>query len=469
MSTKTSGSSTAQFEEIALYEKRANIYQKEVSGRFQNLRAVTLLLLAGVYFAGPWLRYGDRQALWLDLPERRFHFFGTTFWPQDFILLSWLLITAAFGLFFFTNLAGRLWCGYGCPQTVWTKFFMWIEWLTEGDRNQRILLDRAPWSTRKLVRKAAKHVLWIALAVLVAVTFVGYFSPIRALVVSLVSLSPGATQLTAIAFFTAALYFDAGWMREQICKFACPYARFQGAMFDASTLTIFYDRKRGEPRGHRRPSVAAASNGLGDCVDCGACVHVCPTGIDIRNGTQYECIGCAACIDACDEIMDKMGYARGLVRYATEKTLAGSRLRVLRPRLAAYGVVFLTMLSGLTYALASRVPLELDILRERNRLYRETSEGAIENVYRLRILNMDQKIHRYAISASGIEDLVFEGDPRVEVAPGEIRDVAVRLQAPARVLHEGSTEIHFAVSTTDGSGWSVEEESRFLAPVRGEQ
>lgn len=467
MTTHTPGSNPAQFEEIPLYEKRANIYQKEVSGRFQNLRAVTLLLLAGVYFLGPWLRYGDRQAIWLDLPARRFHFFGITFWPQDFILLSWLLITSAFGLFFFTNLAGRLWCGYGCPQTVWTKFFMWIEWLTEGDRNQRILLDRAPWSGRKVWRKTAKHSLWIALSLAVGITFVGYFSPIRELIVSTVTLDLGSTQTIAIAFFAAALYVDAGWMREQICKFACPYARFQGVMFDASTLTIFYDRKRGEPRGHRRPSVAEAKVGLGDCVDCWACVHVCPTGIDIRQGTQYECIGCAACIDACDEIMDKMGYARGLVRYATEKSLAGRPTRVLRPRLAAYGVVFLVMLSGLTYALANRVPLELDILRERNRLYRETSDGDIENVYRLRILNMDQKVHRYAITASGIEGLAYEGSAEVDVAPGEIRDIPVRLQASARAVHGGSTEIRFAVRTTDGSEWSVEEESRFLAPARG--
>jgi cytochrome c oxidase accessory protein FixG len=469
MTTQAQTSDKPQIEEISLYEKRENIYQKEVSGRFQNGRAVTLLLLAGVFLAGPWWRYGDRQAIWLDLPARRFHFFGITFWPQDFILLSWLLITAAFGLFFFTNLAGRLWCGYGCPQTVWTKFFMWIEWLTEGDRNQRILLDRAPWSVRKVGRKAAKHASWVALSLAVGVTFVGYFSPIRELLVSAARFDLGGTQAVAVGLLSAALYLDAGWMREQICKYACPYARFQGAMFDSSTLTIFYDRTRGEPRGHRRPSAAATKNGLGDCVDCGACVHVCPTGIDIRKGTQYECIGCAACIDACDEIMDKMGYARGLVRYATEKSLAGKPVRIFRPRLVAYGAVFLTMLSGLTYALANRVPLELDILRERNRLYRETSDGAIENLYRLRILNMDQKLHRYAIAASGIEALVYEGDPEVDVAPGEIRDVPVRLQAPARVLRDESTEIRFEIRTTDGSDLSVQEESRFLAPVRGER
>jgi len=469
MATQAQASDKAQIEEIPLYEKRENIYQKEVTGRFQNARAATLLLLAGMFVAGPWWRYGDRQAIWLDLPARRFHFSGITFWPQDFILLSWLLITGAFGLFFFTNLAGRLWCGYGCPQTVWTKFFMWIEWLTEGDRNQRILLDRAPWSSRKIGRKAAKHALWVVLSLLVGVTFVGYFSPIRELVASAATLDLGGTQLAAIAFFSAALYLDAGWMREQICKYACPYARFQGAMFDSSTLTIFYDRTRGEPRGHRRPSAAAAKNGLGDCVDCGACVHVCPTGIDIRKGTQYECIGCAACIDACDEIMDKVGYARGLVRYATEKGLAGKPVRIFRPRLIAYGAVFLTMLAGLTYALANRVPLELDILRERNRLYRETSDGAIENVYRLRILNMDQKIHRYAITASGIEALAYEGDAEVDVAPGEIRDVPVRLQAPARALRDASTEIRFEIRTTDGSDLSVAEESRFLAPLRGER
>jgi cytochrome c oxidase accessory protein FixG len=454
-----------EVEEIPLYEKRENIYQKEVTGRFQRLRAIALFVLAGAFLAGPWWRYGDRQAIWLDLPARRFHFFGVTFWPQDFILLSWLLITAAFGLFFFTNLAGRVWCGYGCPQTVWTKFFMWVEWLTEGDRNRRILLDRAPWSGEKVLRKAAKHAVWIALSLAVGLTFVGYFSPLRELLVSTVHFDLDLTQTVAVVFFSAALYVDAGWMREQICKYACPYARFQGAMFDDSTLTIFYDRGRGEPRGHRKAGTDVAKSALGDCVDCGLCVHVCPTGIDIRDGTQYECIGCAACIDACDEIMDKVGYARGLVRYATEKSVGGESVRILRPRLMAYGAVFLVMVSSLVYGVVTRVPLELDVVRERNRLYRETSDGEIENVYRLRVLNMDQQRHVYEISVSGIEPLDFEGPSSVEVPGGEIRDVAVRLKAPRESLRAPSTPIRFVLAAVGDARWKVEEQSTFIGPA----
>jgi cytochrome c oxidase accessory protein FixG len=462
----TRGTTPEAIDEIALYEKREHIYQKEVSGRFQKLRAVALFVLAGAFLIGPWWRYAGRQAIWLDLPARRFHFFGVTFWPQDFILLSWLLITGAFGLFFFTNLAGRLWCGYACPQTVWTKFFMWIEWVTEGDRNQRILLDRAPWTAKKLARKAAKHGSWVALSALVGFTFVGYFSPVHELWSSIVHLDCSSTQVAALAFFSGALYADAGWMREQICKYACPYARFQGAMFDSSTLTIFYDPQRGEPRGHRSTRAQPERAALGDCIDCGLCVHVCPTGIDIRDGTQSECIGCAACIDACDEVMDKVGYPRGLVRYATEQSLAGEKTRLLRPRLAAYGGLFLVMASLLTWGLATRVPLELDILRERNRLYRETTDGSIENVYRLRVLNMDQAAHVYEIAALGIPNLTYEGESRVEVPGGEILDVPVRLSAAPEALGGASTQVRFIVSSTDDSGWRVEEPSTFLAPAR---
>ncbi len=455
-----------EYVEIPLYEKRRAIYQKEVDGRFQRLRTGVLFLLAGIYLLGPWLTWNGRQAIWWDLPERKFHLFAITFWPQDFILLSWLMIIAAFGLFFFTNLAGRLWCGYGCPQTVWTKFFMWIEWLIEGTPNQRMRLDQAPWTNDKIRTKAYKHAAWIGLSTVVGVTFVGYFSPIRDLVPNLLTFGVSRTEFVAVLFFSGALYFDAGYMREQICKFACPYARFQGAMFDTTTLTIFYDAKRGEPRGHRSAKTDFAAAGLGACVDCNLCVQVCPTGIDIRNGTQYECIGCAACIDACDEVMDKMRYPRGLVRYATEQTLAGAEYKLLRPRMLAYGTVFLVMCTAFSYAVASRVPLEVDVLRERRQLFRETPQGDIENVYSVRILNMDQSGHRYRIAATGHEGIRLIGETDVEVASGAIVDVPMRVQIPKAQAGSGSQELTFVVSTTDGSGWTDEEETRFLAPTR---
>jgi cytochrome c oxidase accessory protein FixG len=466
MSNVPTANPTAEVVEIPLYERRRDIYQKEISGKWQRMRTVALFVLAGIYVFAPWLQWGERQAVLWDLPARKFHIFGVTFWPQDFILLSWLMITGAFGLFFFTNLAGRLWCGYGCPQTVWTKFFMWIEWLTEGDRNDRIRLDRGPWTGDKIRRKTAKHAAWVFFALIVGTTFYGYFTPIRPLVADMLTFDATFGQWFAVFVFSAPLYLDAGFMREQICKYACPYARFQGAMFDENTLTVFYDTKRGEPRGHRGTKVDHKQSSLGDCIDCNLCVQVCPTGIDIRQGTQYECIGCAACIDACDEIMDKMKYPRGLVRYATEKTLEGKPYRLLRPRLFAYASVFGIMLTTFAWGLVSRVPLELDIIRERGQLFRETPQGDIENVYRLRVLNMDQQAHTYRIEVGGIDNLRVVGEQSITVPSGEIADVPLRLQVPAKQIAGGSTPVTFTLATTDDAGWELEEESRFMAPAR---
>ncbi len=450
---------------VALYAKREHIYQKEVDGRWQRLRAVALAVLAAVFFVQPWLTWNGRQALWFDLPARQFHVYGLTFWPQDFIFLSWLLIIAAFSLFFFTALAGRLWCGYACPQTVWTKVFMWVEWLTEGDRNARMRLDRAPWSARKLARKVAKHGLWLVIATVVSLTFVGYFSPIRELVPRLAGALTG-WETFFLAAFTAALYLDAGWMREQICTYACPYARFQGAMFDPNTLTIFYDRARGEPRGHRRRGADPRAAALGDCIDCGLCVRACPTGIDIRNGTQYECIGCAACIDACDSVMDDMGYAPGLIRYTTATALSTGRTRILRPRLVAYGVVLAAMIGTFAWTLAGRVPLRVDVLHDRARLYRLTTDGQIENTYTLKIMNLDQRARAFRISADAIPGLTLVAPDEVRVDPGAIGAVAVRVQVPPESLTAASQPVAFDVRAVDAPEVAVREESRFLAPRR---
>ncbi|HSP96072.1 MAG TPA: cytochrome c oxidase accessory protein CcoG [Candidatus Dormibacteraeota bacterium] len=451
--------------EVPLYAKRQHIYQKEIQGPWQRLRAVTLFVLAGIFLAAPWLTWDGRQAIWFDLPNRKFYLFALTFWPQDFIFLSWMLMIAAFSLFFFTALAGRLWCGYACPQTVWTKFFMWIEWLVEGDRNDRIRLDRSRWSADKLARKAGKHAAWLLLAAVVALTFIGYFTPVRALLPRVAGGGLGGWETFFACFFTAALYLDAGWMREQICKYACPYARFQGAMFDTDTLTIFYDTGRGEPRGHRGRATDPRAARLGDCIDCGLCVHVCPTGIDIRQGTQYDCIGCAACIDACDSVMDEMGYAKGLVRYASETSLRTGHLRLLRPRVIGYGVILSLIAGTFAYALTQRVPLRVDVLHDRARLYRLTNDGLIENTYTLKIMNLDQRPHAYVVTASGLEHLTLVAPDDVRVAPGEIADVPVRLQAPPDELDEQAQEVRFAVSATDVPGVAVRETSRFLAPA----
>jgi cytochrome c oxidase accessory protein FixG len=374
-----------------------------------------------------------------------------------------MLILGALSLFFFTNLAGRLWCGYACPQTVWTKFFMWMEWLTEGDRNQRILLDRQPWSRRKVAKKAAKHASWLVFSAMVGVTFVGYFLPIRDLVPRIAQFQVSSGEWVFLAIASLLLYADAGFMREQICKYACPYARFQGAMFDRATLTIFYDTARGEPRGSRRKGTDLAAQNLGHCVDCKLCVHVCPTGIDIRNGTQYECIGCAACIDACDSVMEEVGYPKGLVRYSSESALAGKPLPLLRARVIGYGAVLLTVASVLVVGLAMRVPLGLDVIHDRARLYREVSHGQIENVYTLKLMNKSQRERSYHVSTdAGFTLLAPE---TITVAPGELKAVPVEVRAERDSLKAASTPLSFTVVATDDPSLVVKGGARFLAPA----
>lgn len=449
--------------EIPLYAARETIYQREIQGPWQRRRTVILFLLAGFYLAVPWATWEGRQAVWFDVPARKFYLLELTIWPQDFIYLSALLIIAAMSLFFFTNLAGRLWCGYACPQTVWTKFFMWMEWLTEGDRNQRIALDRQPWSRRKLGKKAAKHSSWLAFSALVGVTFVGYFLPIRELLprIATADVTSGETIFLAIA--SLALYADAGFMREQICKYACPYARFQGAMFDRATLTIFYDKARGEPRGHRRKGTDTAAAQLGHCVDCKLCVHVCPTGIDIRNGTQYECIGCAACIDACDAVMEEVGYPKGLVRYASESGLAGKPKPLLRPRTVGYGAVLVTVATLLATGLVMRVPLAVDVIRDRARLYREVSGGVIENVYTLKIMNKSQHAHDYRVR---VEDgFTLVAPDQVTVQPGELKNVPVQVRLDREHITSVSMTVPFVIESVTDPEVQVRQDGGFLAPA----
>lgn len=449
--------------EIPLYAARETIYQREIQGPWQRRRTVILFLLAGFYIGLPWFTWEGRQAVWFDVPARKFYLLELTIWPQDLIYLSGLLIVAAMSLFFFTNLAGRLWCGYACPQTVWTKFFMWMEWLTEGDRNQRIALDRQPWSRRKLGKKASKHGAWLAFSAMVGITFVGYFIPIRELLprIATADVTSGETVFLLIA--SLALYADAGFMREQICKYACPYARFQGAMFDRATLTIFYDKARGEPRGHRKKGTDPAAAGLGSCVDCKLCVHVCPTGIDIRNGTQYECIGCAACIDACDAVMAEVGYPKGLVRYASESGLAGKPKPLLRARTVGYGAMILVVGSALAYGLLMRVPLAVDIIRDRARLYREVSGGAIENVYTLKLMNKSQHSHEYRVRTE--DGFQLTAPAEVTVDPGEVKSLPVQVRLDRSQITSTSMTVPFVIEMTTDPEVRVRQEGSFLAPA----
>lgn len=441
------------------------IHTRSFTGRFRNLRLLGAGLLFLLFFGTAWIDWNGRQAVLWDLENRQFHIFGATFWPQDFILLSAILIIAAFGLFFITVLAGRVWCGYACPQSVWTWVFMRVEQITEGDRGQRIKLDAAPWSLQKLARRSAKHALWLAVSLATALAFVGYFTPVRQLTVDLATFEVGATTAFWVLFFTAATYINAGWLREKVCRDMCPYSRFQSVMFDSDTLVISYDAARGENRGPRRKDADYKAEGLGDCIDCTVCVQVCPTGIDIRDGLQLECIGCGACVDACDSIMDKLGYARGLVRYSSENELAGGKTHWLRPRLVGYAAMLAVMIGAFVWALAERPLISLDVTRDRG-LFRENSLGQIENIYSLKIINKTQQPRSYAIDLVDAGDFELHGPRTLNLAPGEIRDLPVSVALTASHNAAGPQTLHFEVRDQADAGSRVSTKSTFLAPLR---
>lgn len=440
------------------------IHTRSFTGLFRTLRVGGAGLLFLAFFGTVWLNWRGRQAVLWDLAESKFHIFGATFWPQDFILLSALLIICAFGLFAITVFAGRVWCGYTCPQSSFTWLFMWCEKVTEGERNQRIKLQAAPWSLNKLARRSAKHTMWLGISVLTGLTFVGYFTPIRPLAAELLTWQMGGVSLFWVLFFTGATYLNAGWLREAVCMHMCPYARFQSVMFDKDTLTISYDATRGEQRGPRKRDVQPAEVGLGDCIDCQLCVQVCPTGIDIRDGLQMECIGCAACIDACDSIMDKMGYARGLVSYTSEHQLQGGKTHLLRPRLIGYSAVLVVMIAALVVALIERPMVSLDVTKDRG-MFRENSQGLIENIYSLKVINKTQQRQDYRLELVDAEGFQLQGKTQVSLAPGEIVDVPVSVALLADTPASSSQTIRFKVTDVDEPWIYTAADSRFVAPL----
>ncbi|PCJ50558.1 MAG: cytochrome c oxidase accessory protein CcoG [Gammaproteobacteria bacterium] len=448
-----------------LYEKRVKIQTRNVKGRFQRLRAYTGWFFLVLFFAAVWLQWGTRQAILWDLPTRKFYIFELTIWPQDLILLSGLLIISALSLFFVTIWLGRVWCGYLCPQTVWTNVFMWVERLCEGNRNQRIKMDNSPISVAKFFRRGSKHLLWLCFSFITAITFVGYFIPIRELFVQFWELQLTLTTLFWIALFTMATYLNAGWLREQVCIYMCPYARFQSAMYDPDTLVVTYDKDRGDKRGPRKKNQNPREIDLGDCVDCTVCVQVCPTGIDIRDGLQYECISCALCIDACNEVMAKIGYAPDLILYATEHEMAGTKTNNLRPRLAGYGLVIILMIMLFIGSLITRDTLALDVIRDRNQLFRITSENFIENSYTLKIMNKTQHQKTYSLMVSGLEGITLSGIKKLTLQPGEIRDLPIRLLLKHGLLKRKTEVISFHLLDTAEVDVSVVEESRFIGPL----
>ena len=499
----------------AAYVSERKVYPRDVSGPLNRLRVAAVFWLLGMFYLFPWLSWDGRQAVLFDLPARKFHVFAITFWPQDFLFLAMLLMIAALALFFFTALAGRLWCGYACPQTVWTEVFLWMESAIEGDRHKRMKLDAGPWTREKLLRKGGKHVVWLLFALWTGFTFVGFFTPIRELAARAWPYQWGGWESFWVFFYALATWGNAGFLREQVCKYMCPYARFQSAMFDRNTLIIAYDPMRGEPRGPRKrglgsvlerargllsketaydyvfragkhPSAASqaahakgtitwdgdlgdvaplpkfAPEELGDCIDCTICVQVCPTGIDIRNGLQYECIACGACIDACDAVMEKVGYPKGLIRYSTQNAIDGKPSRVLRPRIFVYGTILLALMLGWVWGVTHRTPLIAEVLRDRNALFRETAAG-IENGYTLKIVNKTDRAQRYRITfSSDAAGLALREAPTVDVAAGSVASQPLTLVAPAGT--RGRHALHFEVSALDGKARETVDSS-FFGPL----
>ncbi|MEO8010228.1 MAG: cytochrome c oxidase accessory protein CcoG [Dokdonella sp.] len=495
----------------SLYAREPKVYPREIEGRFQRLRILAVFWLLGMYYAFPWINIGGQQIVLFDLPARRFHVFGLTFWPQDFYLLTMLLVIAALSLFFFTAVAGRLWCGYACPQTVWTEVFLWSERWIEGDRNARMKLDKGPWNRNKIWRKSAKHSVWLLFALWTGFTFVGFFTPIRELASEVSTWTLSGWEMFWIGFYSLATWGNAGFLREQVCKYMCPYARFQSAMFDRDTLVISYDEARGEPRGHRRrlkagnrqsgiengqsgiaakPAYSASASAsslivsrlqaspasldsrfpnpesrpLGDCIDCLACVQVCPTGIDIRNGLQIECIACAACIDACDAVMDKMHYPRGLIRYTTEHALAGAPTRLLRPRTLIYATLLAAIIGAFFWAVFARSDVIVEVLRDRRALYRTISQGAVENSYNVKLVNKTDRAIEMTIGTETALPLRVIGTPTVTLESGEVHSMPLTLRADRDTV-AGRAAIEIVVKGADGAELA-RTHSHFFAPEK---
>jgi cytochrome c oxidase accessory protein FixG len=373
------------------------------------------------------------------------------------------MISAGLSLFFFTALAGRLWCGYACPQTVWTEAFLMMERWVEGNRQQRMKLDSGPWNGNKILRKGSKQFLWITFSMWTGFTFVGFFTPIRELASGILNLSLGPWETFWAIFYGFATYGNAGFLREQVCKYMCPYARFQSAMFDKDTLIISYDKNRGEPRGGRRKGMAPAEHKLGACIDCTLCVQVCPTGIDIREGLQIECIACSACIDVCDQVMDKMEYPRGLIRYTTENAEKGKSTRVLRPRIFVYALLLLTLVGGTVWSMTHRTPLRADLIRDRNALYRELQDGSVENVYTLKITNMSSSAREFRLTALPGSLAEIELSRPLHLGAEEVSGFPVRIHLP-RSAGQGVQELQLQLTATDDPSVSKTLDARFILP-----
>jgi cytochrome c oxidase accessory protein FixG len=430
-------------EERSLYKSRARIHPKRAYGTFRRLKWLIMAVTLGVYYVTPWLRWdrgaGPDQAVLLDLPNRKFYFFFVEVWPQEIYLLTGILILSALALFLFTSLFGRVWCGYSCPQTVWTDLFLVVERFIEGDRNARIRLDKTAWNTFKFSKKVSKHAIWLVIAVMTGGAWVFYFRDAPTLFVELLTFQAPMAALLFIGILTFTTYALGGLMREQVCIYMCPWPRIQGAMFDEDSLLVTYREQRGEPRAAHKKGESWENRG--DCIRCRQCVVVCPMGIDIRDGPQLECIHCALCIDACNAVMSKIGRPPNLIGYETFRNLEAAKtgghapVRFFRPRVIVYSVMIVALSMLMVYALFTRDTLSLNILRDRNPLYVTLSDGSVRNGYTLKIINREREARPFRVEITGLSNarLAITGlrEPEFEVPADDIRSVKVFVSGPS--------------------------------------
>ncbi len=465
-------------EQRSLYKKREKIYPKAVSGTFRRLKWVILVVTLSIYYLAPWIRW-DRgpnlpdQAILIDMPARRFYFFFIEIWPQEVYYLTGLLIIAAISLFLITTLAGRVWCGYTCPQTVWTDLFFAVERFIEGDRGAQMRLEASPWNASKIGKKVAKHSIWLIIAAATGGAWVFYFADAPTFLPQLFTLEAPFVAYATIAVLTGTTYLFGGHAREQVCTYMCPWPRIQAAMLDEESLTVTYRDFRGEPRGPRRKN--APVENLGDCIDCNQCVAVCPMGIDIRDGQQLECITCALCIDACDNVMDKVGLPRGLIAYDTLANVDArshgdkARIRLLRPRSIMYMAILALVGAVMLVSLVSRSAVDVNILRDRNPLFVTLSDGSIRNGYTVKILNKDheQKDFRLTVEgAPGAELQVVGSEPEVlAVRSDRLASFRVFVTLPQGAMADESLPFTFVV-TDSATQTETRHDSIFRGPAQ---
>ena len=447
---------------IKPYKADESIHIREQKGLYQKIRRYIGWLLMILFLVLPFIQYNGEQAILLDVVKQEFRIFAVTLWPQDFVLLAGIGMVSAFSLFFITTWLGRVWCGYVCPQTIWSLAYIWVEHRVEGSRNQRRSLDKSAWTAKKIQKRVLKHSIWLVMSWLTATTFISYFVPVSELYSTMIAFEWSSSVTFWVLLFAICTHGNAGWFREQFCTLFCPYARFQAVMFDNKTLIVAYDEKRGEGRAPRKRSDDPKALGLGDCVDCNLCVDVCPVGIDIRNGLQYECISCALCIDACDQVMGKFGYAKGLIRYTSEQKLAGKKAKRFNVKLISYGSLSLLFTVLLVLLFESRIPLEANIIRDRNALYRVNFEGVVENTYTLKILNKSQVPLHFSIDVDNLTDNALKLPKKILIGAGVMQEVPVTLAIDGFELQHKITHFDFIIQAIEQPDIVVQKSTVFF-------